>query len=110
MAADSSIRVERVGIALPFGTPDTVWLTKVGQREWIPLMLDKRVRRRPLEKKAIHDAKVGAFIFTGGNASAQDTADAVIPLVSKMARLFADEQKPFVYTFGKSKVLTKVDV
>ena len=39
-------------------TPDTVWLSDVGQQGWIVLMKDKHIRSRPHERQAL--------IYAGG--------------------------------------------
>jgi hypothetical protein len=92
--------IERVGIAVPFGSDDETWLEVVGKGGWIALTRDKRIRYRTLEKQALVLHGVGAFTFNGGNATARTTADRVLNLFPKMTEIALSEPKPFLYTFG----------
>ena len=90
-------RVEHVRGAIPAGLTDEEWLQAVGARGWIALMRDQRVRYRKLERAALEAAAVGAFVFTGGQATAQDTASAIVPRLRKMAAIARSELRPFLY-------------
>lgn len=83
---------------MPFGTPDEDWLTLAGQNGWITLLRDKRVRHREVERAAIVEAKVAAFIFTGGQVSAGDTTKTLLRLLDKMINIAISEPRPFLYT------------
>lgn len=96
------------GEAFPFGTADAVWLAECGQRKWVVLSRDQRIRRRPLELLALQESGVAAFVFTGGEATAEDTAMAVNALLQKFADMAVSEPKPFLYTFGLARRLSKV--
>lgn len=106
----SGATVQRPGQALPFGTHDEVWLAQCGSLGWIVLMRDQRVRRRPLELAALAQARVGAFLLTAGQATATETADTIERLLPKFARLFVNQPRPFLYTFGLRGSLTRVRV
>lgn len=100
--------VRHVGEALPFASPDEVWLTEVGQHGWIAILRDQQIRRRPLERAALKNARVAAFVFTGGQATAKDTAAAIVPLLEKFANMAISEPKPFLYAFTSSGRMSKV--
>lgn len=102
--------VERVRGAIPSGTPDEEWLAIVGERRWVALMRDQRIRWRRLEREALKAAKVGAFVFTGGQATAQDTADAIVPKLAKLAAIARSEPRPFLYSLSRGGSLTKIDL
>jgi hypothetical protein len=65
-------------------------------------------KRRPLEIDALARADVAAFVFTGGQATAEDTAKSIVPLLQKFANMAISEPKPFLYTFGSSRSLSRV--
>jgi PIN like domain len=71
---DAGALIERLTEHFPRGTPDEAWLTRAGQRGWIVLTRDKRIRYRQLERLALQAAKVRAFVFTGGNVTVKDAA------------------------------------
>jgi len=100
--------VRHVGEAIPFGSSDQHWLTAAGEHGWIALMRDQRIRRRPLELASLKAAGIAAFAFTGGQATAQDTATAICPKLVKFANMAISEPRPFLYTFGTAGSLSKV--
>ena len=102
--------VEHAGGAFPFGSADSLWLTGCGDRGWIVLMRDNRVRYRLLERIALEQAGVAAFVFTEGTATAADTAVTIVRLIRKMANMAISEPKPFLYSFGSSGHLNRVKV
>jgi len=100
--------VEHAGDAFPFGSEDEVWLSTCGQRGWIVLTRDKRIRRRVLEREAIRRSGAAVFALTADEATAAETAEVVTRLLTKFVNMAVSEKKPFLYTFGLSGHLTKV--
>lgn len=94
--------------ACGFGATDEDWLRIVGERGWIALMRDQKVRYRTLERIALTEAGVGAFVFTGGQATAADTATVICSLLKKFAATSVSERKPFMFCFGLGGVLSRV--
>lgn len=47
----------------PPNAPDHEWLPVVGEKGWVVLTKDKRIRYRGLELKALEDARVKAFVL-----------------------------------------------
>lgn len=99
--------VEHAGGVVPHGTPDEAWLATVGAHGWIVLMRDQRIRYRPLEKAALKAAGVAAFVFTGGQATANETTAAVLGSLRKIVSISASERRPFLYTLTLSGQLRK---
>lgn len=107
---DAGVNVEHAGQAFPFGTPDEVWLTACGERDWIVLTRDQRIRRRVLEREAIRKSEASVFALTAGEATAAETAEVVIRLLVKFANMAVSEPKPFLYTFGLTGRLSRVQM
>ena len=105
-AAGANVR--RVGPDIQKGSTDEEWLEIVGKNNWIALMRDQKIRRRRLETEALKTHGVAAFAFTGGQETAQQTAQTICPLLVKFANMNVSEPKPFLYTFGVSGTLSKV--
>jgi len=100
--------VEHAGGAFPFGTADEIWLTACGERNWIVLTRDQRIRRRVLERLAIQQSGAAVFALTAGEATAAETANVVTRLLVKFANMAVSEPKPFLYTFGLAGRLSRV--
>jgi hypothetical protein len=94
--------VRHAGVDVPFGSSVEVWLQHVGENHLIALTRDQKMRRRRLEREALKTFGAGAFTFTGGEVSAEETAKAICPLLIKLANIFVSEPKPFLYTFWTS--------
>jgi hypothetical protein len=105
-AAGATVR--HAGDAVRFGSTDEEWLALVGKNGWIAIMRDRKIRRRHLELAMLKAADVMAFAFTGGEATARDTAAAVCPRLIKFANMSVSEPRPFLYTFGASGLPAKV--
>jgi hypothetical protein len=78
------------------GTPDAEWLPEVGQRGWVVLTKDTRIRYRPREKQALLAAGVRAFAFASGNLSGGQMAGAIVKALPKMLKLLATHRRAFV--------------
>ena len=100
--------VEHAGEAFPFGTQDEIWLTACGERGWIVLTRDKRIRRRVLEREAIRLSSAAVFALTVGEATAAETAEVITKLLAKMVNMSVSEPRPFLYTFGLSGRLDRI--
>ncbi len=90
------------------GTTDESWLSAIGARHWLALMRDQNIRRRPLERRALVAAKVGAFVCIAGEATAEETSTAVISLLKKMINFASSERRPFICTFGLGASLRQI--
>jgi hypothetical protein len=90
------------------GMTDESWLAAIGPRRWLALMRDQNIRRRPLERQALVAAKVGAFVCIAGEATAEETAIAVISLLKKMVNIASSERRPFICTFGLGGSLRQI--
>ena len=106
---DAGALVERLTEHFDKGTPDEVWLTLAGQRGWIVLTRDKRIRYRQLERLALQAAKVRAFVFTGGNVTVKDTAAILVDALPRMARIALTDPGPFIYHLGRSGKPLRMD-
>lgn len=91
-----------------FGAADEHWLNAVAKLQWIVLMRDQRVRYRSLERNALTDAGVGAFVFTGGQATAAETAEVILRILTKLANIHRSEVRPFLYSFGLAGSLSRI--
>ncbi len=105
---DAGAKVEHAGGAFPFGTADEVWLKACGDRHWIVLTRDQRIRRRVLERLAIQQSGAAVSALTAGEATVSETANVVTRLLVKFAHMAVSEPKPFLYTFGRAGRLSRV--
>jgi len=60
------------------------------------LTKDKNIRKRPLERQAIIEAKVRAFVFTGGELSGVEMGEIMAAAIQKIGRVLDETPPPFV--------------
>jgi hypothetical protein len=54
---------------------DAEWLALAGERGWVVLMKDDRIRRRPAEIEALRVAGIRAFCLTNANLRAEEQSE-----------------------------------
>ena len=96
----TGVTVERLTRHLPRGTPDADWLFYAGERGWVVLTRDKRVRYRRLERLALRAANVRTFVFIGGNVTLDATAAILARAVPYIRAICAREPGPSIYHIG----------
>lgn len=105
--SDAGFLVEKLIDHFPKGTPDTVWLAEVGKRGWVVLTKDKKIRTNQLERKALMDAKVAAFILTSGNLRGEEMGEIFLKAHSRMLKFLSDNTRPFIATVTRDGKVTK---
>lgn len=76
---------------------DEVWLQDAGRHDWVVLMKDDRIRRRPAERDAFVAAGVRAFCLTNANLRGVDQA---ARFVDNRHRILHRAQQPGPYIYG----------
>jgi len=66
---------------------DPEWISLAGQRGFVALTKDKRIRHRPAESEAVLVAKVHLFALVAGNANLRETAAAFLAAEPRMAEI-----------------------
>lgn len=85
----------------PPDAKDEDWLTKVGQRGWIVLTQDHRIRYRQVERLALMRAGVAAFILTSGDLQGEEMAQIVVKALPRIKRFLQKHRKPFIAKITK---------
>jgi len=98
----ASAHVEVHDDHFPKDAPDTEWLTVAGEREWIVLTKDKRMRHRILEVATIAKAKVRVFALTAKDLQGPEMAAIFVTALPKMKRFALGNPPPFIATVTKS--------
>ncbi|MFM9968212.1 MAG: hypothetical protein ACKVQK_07405 [Burkholderiales bacterium] len=106
---DAGANIERAADHFPKGSLDEVWLTEVGQKGWVVLTRDKRIRYRQLERLALKSARVRAFVFIGGNVTMQETGEILVKALDRMTKIVRAVPGPFIYHLGRSGSPVRMD-
>jgi PIN like domain len=94
---------EQYGVPADEGVSDVEWLQLAGERGWIVLMKDERIRYRPSERAALLTHRVRAFCLTSGNLTGQQMAELLIHHRSEIWDL-ADGRDPALFAVSRTGV------
>jgi len=101
---DEGAHVEVHDDFFPQDTPNTAWLTDVGRRGWAVITQDKRIRRRAVEREALHRARGRAFVVTTTGVTAAEVATILIGHLERMRRTCAQHQARFIARVTRSRI------
>ncbi len=86
-----------------------MWLQEAGQLGWLVVTRDKRIRRRPGERRAIIENEVGCFCFTQrGDLTRWEYLKLLCATLDEMERLFEVTPRPFLFGMNRLGALTRV--
>ena len=68
----------------------------MGRRKWIVISKDKNIRKRLLEREALMQANVRAFVFTGGNVSGVEMGEIIVRAMARALKLLESTPAPFI--------------
>ena len=85
---------------------DRVWLRTVGERGWVVLTKDQRLRYRPLEITALRASNARVFVLTSGNLRGIEIAAVFRAALPRIHRILQSRPGPFVARVSQSGHLT----
>ena len=85
---------------------DRVWLKTVGERGWVVLTKDQRLRYRPLEIGALRASNARVFVLTAGNLRGSEIAAVFLAALPRMCRVLHSRPGPFVARVSQSGHVT----
>jgi len=90
----------------PRDEEDRVWLRDVGERGWVVLTKDQRLRYRPLEKAALKASKARVFVLTAGNLRGIEIAAVFAAALPRICAVLRSVPGPFVARVSRSGQVT----
>jgi predicted nuclease of predicted toxin-antitoxin system len=85
---------------------DRVWLQTVGERGWVVLTKDQRLRYRPLEIAALRASKARVFVLTAGNLRGIEIAAVFVTALPRIFKVLHSLPGPFVARVSQSGHIT----
>jgi hypothetical protein len=77
-------------------TPDEAWLRFAGQRGWVVITPDARIRYRANEKAAVESARVRQFVLTARGLTGREIGELLAKALPKIRRLVEEFEPPFI--------------
>jgi hypothetical protein len=75
---------------------DEEWLPKVGKLGWTVLTKDSHIKHRLVERTALLESGVRAFVLVAGNLTGPEMADIFVKALPKMNRFAVKHLPPFI--------------
>jgi hypothetical protein len=91
----AGLTVERHADHFAHNTSDEVWLADIGNRGWIALTHDRRIRYKPNERDAVMRHGVALLVIVG-NAPFPNLAQAFVATIPRIEQFLASHQAPFI--------------
>jgi len=81
---------------VPRGTPDNVWIPKVGEQHYVVLTQDGQLRYRPNERSAILAAEIAVFMVSNASTPGKQSAARLIAALPAIRRVLRGQAPPLV--------------
>jgi predicted nuclease of predicted toxin-antitoxin system len=75
---------------------DDTWLREVGQRGWVVLTKDTRIRLRHTELAALVGGRVRAFVLTRGDLTGEEMARILVSALPRISTFCERYHPPFI--------------
>lgn len=92
----------------PDDTPDPEWITAVGERGWVIVTRDRRIRYRANEVAAVRKSQLHLFALTSGNVSAAETATIVVKAWPAIQRAVATTAPPMMWSITRGGAVSAI--
>ena len=93
---------------LPQNAQDHEWLRLCGERRYLTLTKDDRIRFHPLDKRAFLEFRVAVFTLTSANLTGAQMAERFLASRVQMERIFRRERPPFIAYLPSSSKITRI--
>jgi PIN domain-containing protein len=102
----SSCRTEVFADHFKLDTRDVNWLPEIGRKGWILVTKDWRIQQRPLERAAIINAGVRAFVLREASLSRRGIVELLKLSMPMMLKYIGKYQAPFIFALELTGALT----
>lgn len=77
-------------------TIDVEWISHCGENQWIIVSSDRNIKKNPLERQAIINAKVAAFFFTSASISSKQQIEAFAKALKRITNFVLNQDRLFI--------------
>jgi len=92
---DAGLKVERHGDHFAHDAPDAEWLAAVGERQWVVITHDWRIRYKPNELRAVVYNNVSMLVIIG-QAPFRDLAVSFVATLPRIEAFLSCRSAPFI--------------
>lgn len=107
---DAGFTVEIHDYHLPPDAPDEAWIALCGQRHWIAITKDKRIRHRTHEIAAIKLHKAKVIVLRAKDVTGQQQGEILAQHGRRILAFAAVTKAPFVAGIDRSGTIKQYDI
>lgn len=89
---------------------DAKWLREIGERGWLILSRDLRIRYNDVEKQAIKDSGASFFALTAKKASSKELASIVVKAMNRVVTFAEQHDPPFIARIYRDGRIEEVEL
>ena len=89
---------------------DAKWLREIGERGWLILSRDLRIRYNDVEKQAIKDSGASLFAITAKNVASKDLAQIILKAMKRIVDFARHNDPPFIALVYRDGRIRDVDL
>lgn len=75
---------------------DIEWLPVIGEKGWVLLTKDARIRKNSVEKNVLIQSNVAAFFLTSGNCTGEENLQIILKAMARIERTVKKINRPFI--------------
>ncbi len=95
---------EHYGIPNDETIDNTEWLQLCGERGWLAVMKDDRIRYVGAERTALVESRVRAAVITNANLPAADMAERIIRALTDLVEICGQRKGPFLFALQQNRL------
>jgi len=93
----------------PHDAPEALWLAEIGERGWVVVSRDKKIRTRPGERQALTEAGVGCFILTQKQPFTRwEYLKLLARTLDEMEFVFTETPRPSIFGVGRTGLFKRL--
>jgi len=101
------LRIEIHDAHLPNDAPDEAWIQLVGQKNWIGITGDKRIRYSAPSRAAIEKHKTRIIVMTATKLRGSERADLLLKYHRRLQHFAANTEPPYLAKLNRSGKIEK---
>ncbi len=89
---------------------DAEWLGEIGERGWLILSRDLKIRYNEVEKQAIKNSGASFFAITAKNVSSRELAEIILKAMNRIVSFAEQHRPPFIALVYRNGQIREIDL
>ena len=89
---------------------DAKWLSEIGERGWLILSRDLKIRSNDVERQAIRDSGASFFAITAKNVPSRELARIILNALKRIVEFAQHHTPPFIALVYRDRRIREIDL